>query len=184
MGDLRAAGAGSCWHDLLDSPRLSDPRQARGGGAGFPGECVRRWGAARTKVRRITAATACTAPARLPPVLAGGRELELTVGQQLAARYQPHLSPAQRAEPAEPVRTLTPRSGPLPAPEPGRLEIFCDAAFRGFRRRPSAAVRRRCSGSILAVSVVRRRRKAAHRCARIAILATAARCHRRRRWPA
>src|SRR5262249_30367714 len=53
-----------------------------------------------------------------------------------------------------------------------------------FRRRPSAAARRRRSGSILAVSVVPRRRKAAHRCARRAILATAARCRRGRRWPA
>ena len=53
-----------------------------------------------------------------------------------------------------------------------------------FSRRPSAAVRRRRSGSILAVSVVPRRRKAAHRCARIAILATAARCRRSCRRPA
>ena len=53
-----------------------------------------------------------------------------------------------------------------------------------FTRRPSVAVRRRRSGSILALSVVPRRRKAAHTCVRIAILATAARCRRGRRWPA
>jgi len=53
-----------------------------------------------------------------------------------------------------------------------------------FSRRLSAVVRRRRSGSILAVSVVPRRRKAPHRDARIAILATAARCRRRLRWPA
>jgi hypothetical protein len=55
---------------------------------------------------------------------------------------------------------------------------------RAFSRRPSAAVRRRRTGSILAVSVVPRRGKAPHRDARIAIPATAARCRRRRRWPA
>ncbi len=53
-----------------------------------------------------------------------------------------------------------------------------------FTRRLSAAVRRRRSGSILAVSVVPRRRKAAHRYARIAILATAARCRCSCRRPA
>jgi hypothetical protein len=53
-----------------------------------------------------------------------------------------------------------------------------------FSRRLSAAVRRRRTGSTLAVSVVPRSRTAPHSHARIAMVATAARCRRRRRWPA
>ena len=42
----------------------------------------------------------------LPPLLAGRRELELTVGEQLAARYQPYLLTGTTCW-AGPVRTLT-----------------------------------------------------------------------------
>ena len=70
----------------------------------------------------------------------------------------------------------------------GRSRSRLHAPHRGglavLSRRPSVAVHRRRTGSIPAVSVVPRTRRVPHRDARIAMLATAARCHRCRRWPA
>jgi len=171
------------WAALLGSPRLSLARARPGLRAGFPGECVRRWGAARTKVRRITRG-GCPPRRGCRRCWPGPREFELTVGQQLAASHHPHplISTTRCAGPSRcapcPARRLFTRVLAWTAEN-----LLCDA-FPGFRRRPSAAVRRWRSGSIHAVSVVPRRRTAAHRCARIARLATAARCRRCCRRPA
>jgi hypothetical protein len=181
MGDLRAAGAGPCWPAgaiCPVSPRLCGPRQARG--RGFPGECVRRWGAARTKVRRITAVAARPGAA----AAAAGRG-RASLNSRLADNLQQviiHTRPsAQRAEPGA---VPCPARRPPTLAQHGRMETLVWCSMCRFRRRPSAAVRRRCSGSIRAVSVVPRRRTAAHRHARIARLATAARCRRSCRRPA
>jgi hypothetical protein len=119
-------------------------------------------------------------PPRPGPVAAAAGRSRASLNPRLASNLQQGIvhtrSSAQRAEPGRAGAHPAPRGGPLPASRPGRLEPLCAAACAGFRRRPSAAVRRRRSGSIRAVSVVPRRRTAAHRCARIARLATAARC--------
>ena len=90
-----------------------------------------------------------------------------------------------------PIRTLLTRQRPCDGqeliPRPTSHSGPADGGRRGvwaFRRRPSAAARRRRSASILAVWVVPRRRKAAHRDVRIAMFATAAQCRQGRRWPA
>ena len=106
--------------------------------------------------RRSATVPACTAGPSLPPIRDAVDTSAPRDGQELIPKRTNHSGPADR----------------------GRRGVWA------FRRRPSAAVRRRRSGSILAVSVVRRRRKAAHRCARRAMFATAARCRRGRRWPA
>ena len=73
-----------------------------------PGECVRRWGAARTEVRRITAATARPAPG--PAAAAAGRAASLN--SRLASNLQQGIVhtrlSAQRAEPG--------RAGAYPCP--------------------------------------------------------------------
>jgi len=76
------------------------------------------------------------------------------------------------AAPTPPIRTLLRRPAPRrwsgPYTKTGwslRPERRWPAGVWAFRRRLSAAVHRRRSGSILVVSVVPRRRKAAHRCA-------------------
>ena len=134
----------------------------------------------RARTRPSVAPTAC--PRRVP-LLTGGRGAELTAGQQLAASYHPHplirgmrWAGPSRCAPYAALRPLVPL-------QLGGWTPLCDAAFSGVRRRPSAAAGGRCSGSIRAVSVVLRPRKAAHRCARIAMLATRVRCRRGRRWP-
>ena len=61
----------------------------------------------------------------LPPLQAGGRELELTVGQQLCSR--PSSTPAHQRNAlsrAKPVRTLSRTAAPYPAPV-WRLETYC-----------------------------------------------------------
>src|SRR5215469_8036855 len=77
--------------------------------------------------------------------------------------------------------TLVVRGTTAPPRWPGRR---WSPGVWAFSHRPSAAGRRGRTGSILAVSVVPRRRKAPRRDARIEILATAVRCRRRWRWPA
>jgi hypothetical protein len=187
MGDLRAAGAGSCWPVGRSAWFAATvwPRPRPRLRAGFPGECVRRWGAARTKVRRITAAAARPGAA----AAAAGRG-RASLNSRLASNLQLAIihirSSAERAAPVRPCPARRPLTR-VPAWAAGNWaagNALCDAACAGFRRRPSAAVRRRRSGSIRAVSVVPRRRTAAHRYARIARLATAARCRRSCRRPA
>jgi hypothetical protein len=60
----------------------------------------------------------------LPPLLAGPASLNSRLGNNLQQAIIHIRSSAEPLSPAEPVRTLPPRGGSLPAPQPGRLETF------------------------------------------------------------
>jgi hypothetical protein len=146
---------------------------------------------------------ACAHPAGLLLSAGGGADAGCRATCQVAccrARW-PASAPAPGAPPVPactarpgvpPIRTL---STTVSAPGDGQELTSRRAGHSGlggggrrgvwsFSRRLSAAVRRGRTGSILAASVVPRRRKAPHRPARRAMAATAVLSRRRRRWPA
>jgi len=131
------------------------------------------------RVARYRARYPASAPAPvIAPIGAGARErpVPACTGQAQCAADQDAVDHA--STPGDGQELISRRAGRSGRSDGGRQGVWA------FSRRPSAAIRRGRSGSILAVSVVPRRRTAPRRDARGAILATAARCRRRLRWPA
>jgi len=167
------------------------PFCARELGSGFPdrGPCSGHGGrACAHRPGRCSRLAVVLTLAAAPPA----RPLAAARGVRPTHRCRSATVPVCMARPSvPPIRRLLTRQRPGDDQEliPRRTSHSGPAGggrrgVRAFMRRPSAAARRRRSGSILAVSVVPRRYKAAHRDVRIATLATAARCRRGRRWPA
>ena len=117
----------------------------------------------------------CPASAPAPVITSAGAPLPACMAAPRVPPVRTLLTTASAGDGQELISRRAGHSGPSGGGRRGA---------EAFTRRPSAAVRRRRTGSILAVSVVPRRRTAPHRYARIAILATAARCRRRCRRPA